>query len=291
MLSLETFTLEERSHRSDYPGRDVNAHQLEVLAMYQAVSQLGVPPRVKFFKDYDWDANTKFRRTVILPDVRAVTEAQVDELEKFVAHGNTLIITGLTGFYDPRAKAWSLAGFPLGRVTGGDLKEVHFVGDRIPVPLSSPPMTLPSHLWVSTIDNHTAQVIGQAHGETIATERSAKDGGRVIWIPSPIGLGAWLGETRPLAEYLRSVLAPTIQTEAFKFTNVESDCLMRVLHNGSSWVSIVANGGDKTVTCGVEHPAGLHGSPLWGQGNMTSDVDHLATFQLLPRGTAVTLWR
>jgi hypothetical protein len=63
-------------------------------------------------------------RTVILPDVRALTQEQIEELDAFVHNGNTLIVTGLTGFYDPYVKAWPLAGFPLAKVTGAELKEV-----------------------------------------------------------------------------------------------------------------------------------------------------------------------
>ena len=44
-------------------------------------------------------------------------------------------VTGLTGFYDPHAKAWPLAGFPLQRVTGAAWKEVHFVADTVELPM------------------------------------------------------------------------------------------------------------------------------------------------------------
>jgi len=67
ILSLETETLEEQYHDADYPGRDSNAHLLAALGMYQALSQIGVPPRVKLFGDYDWRAKTSARRVASCP--------------------------------------------------------------------------------------------------------------------------------------------------------------------------------------------------------------------------------
>ena len=130
IVSLETMTLEAQYADSDYPGRDKNAEILETLGFYEALSQVGIPPEIKHFGDYDWRAKSA-RRVAILPDVRAVTQSQVEDLEAFVENGNILIISGLTGFYDPHALAWPLVGFPLGRVTGAEWKEVHFVGTNL----------------------------------------------------------------------------------------------------------------------------------------------------------------
>jgi beta-galactosidase len=289
ILSLETMTLEARYNDTDYPGRDRNAHILEALGMYQSLSQIGVPPRVKHFGDYDWRAASSHPRLAILPDARAITNGQVSDLEAFVANGNTLLITGLSGFYDPHAKAWPLAGFPLGRVTGADLKEIHFIGPRTDVPLTSPAITLPSHLWISSIENRSATVIGRKDGEIIATERQTANGGKVIWIPSPIGMGAWLNESQPLTGYLQSLVDPFKDAEPFRFPRVQKGCLMRVLKKGDAYLTVVTNGEADAVTCDLEHPSELHATKLWGQA--PGDSKAAATYVLAPRGTSVTLWR
>jgi len=289
ILSLETMTLEARYHDADYPGRDSNAHLLAALGMYQALSQLGVPPRVKLFGDYDWRAKTATRRIAILPDARAITESQVGDLEAFVDNGNTLLITGLTGFYDPHAKAWPLAGFPLGRVTGADLKEVHFIGSDVNLRLSSPVLTLPSHLWISSIENHTAQVAGERGGEIVATARKAKNGGLVLWDPSPIGIGGWLRGTEPLAGYLKTEFAQAIDSEPFRFPQPQKGCLMRILKNGGAYLSVVTNGEDSPVRCEVQHPEGLRREKLWGESPQEQGSN--AVYALGARGTSVTLWR
>ena len=294
ILSLETETLEMQYHDADFPGRDTNAHLLAALGMYQALSQIGVPPRIKLFGDYDWRAKTSAPRVVILPDARAITESQVSDLEAFVDNGNTLLITGLTGFYDPHAKAWPLAGFPLARVTGAELKEVHFIASDVDLKLSSPAMTLPSHLWVSSIspssiENHSASVTAERNGEIVATTRKTANGGLVLWIPSPIDIGGWLRGTEPLATYLKSVLAHSIESEPFRFPKPQKGCLMRVLRNDNAYLSVVTNGGDSPVQCEVQHPSGLHTEKLWGQLPVENGPN--AIYSLDSRGTSVTLWK
>jgi len=289
ILSLETETLEAQYHNADYPGRDSNAHLLSALGMYQALSQIGVPPRLKLFGDYDWRAKTAAPRVAILPDARAITEAQVSDLQAFADNGNTLLITGLTGFYDPHAMAWPLSGFPLSRVTGAELKEVHFIDSKVDLSLSTPAVTLPSHLWISSIENHSAEVAGKRDGEIVATIRRTQNGGRVLWIPSPIGIGGWLRGTEPLAAYLKTVFAPAVASEPFRFSRPQKGCLMRILKNGNAYLSVVTNGEDTPVRCQVEHPTGLHMEKLWGQLPVEQGAG--ALYPLGPRATSVTLWK
>jgi hypothetical protein len=257
--------------------------------MYQALSQIGVPPRLKQFDDYDWHAKTTRPRVAIVPDARAITEDQIRNLEAFVDNGNTLLITGLTGLYDPHARAWPLAGFPLSRVTGADLKEVHFIGPDVDLYLKSPNVTLPSHLWISSIDSHSAQIAGERDGEVTATVRKTAKSGAVIWIPSPVDIGAWLRGTEPLAAYLQSTLSKTLNAEPFRFPSPQPGCVMRVLIAGNASVSVLTNGGDSPVKCRVQHPEGLHGQKLWG--DIPTDNGTAAIYSLPPRGTAVTLWQ
>jgi beta-galactosidase len=264
ILSLETMALEEQFNDADFPGRSSNAHLLAALGMYQALTQIGAPPRLKQFDDYDWRAKTVRPRVAIVPDARAITEDQIGDLEAFVENGNTLLITGLTGFYDPQARAWPLAGFPLARVTGSDLKEVHFISPDVDLALKTPDMTLPSHLWISSIENHSAQVAGERDGEITATIRRTGNDGTVVWIPSPVDIGAWLRGTELLAAYLKSTLAKAVDGEPFRFPRPQPGCLMRVLNSGNATLSVLTNGGDSPVQCQVEHPVGIHGQELWG---------------------------
>lgn len=285
IVSLETMTLEAQYADTDYPGRDRNAQILETLGFYQALSQTGIPPAIKHFGDYDWRASSVSRRVAILPDIRVLTSAQVDDLQAFVKNGNMLIISGLTGFYDPHALAWPLAGFPLGKVTGADLKEVHFIGDKLSLPITEPAATLPSHLWYSTLQNRDAKTMGTIAGEIVAT-RLQVGRGSVVWIPSPIGLGAWLNDATPLASFLQRELASAVPAPEFRFPSPQPGCLIQVVENDGAYLLVVTNGGDAPATCQVKTPADLRPSILWGQLPLDKDD----SFHLPARGTSVVLY-
>jgi hypothetical protein len=155
--------------------------------------------------------------------------------------------------------------------------------------LSSPPTTLPSHLWIGSVENHSAQVAGEREGEITATTLKTEGDGRVLWIPSPVDIGGWLRGTEPLAGYLKTVLGRAIDPEPFRFPQPQKGCLMRVLNNGGAYLSVVTNGGDSPVRCVVQHPAGLRPEKLWGQ--LPAERGSDAVFLLGPRETSVGLWK
>ena len=289
LLSLDTMNFEEAFDDGDDPSRGHNAHILSALGFYEALSRLGPPPDIKYFNDYDWDKETKQPRVAILPDARVLTEAQIHSLHSFIEHGNTLLVTGLTGFYGPHATAWPLMGFPLAEITGGQLKEVHLHGETPLVSLTTPSDTvLPSRFWISSIDSASATAIGQQNGEVIATERHVQGGGRVVWIPSPIGLGAWLTDAQPLTQYLQASLND-VSPAPFTLTQAQDGCLLRVLENQDTYLTVLTNGAETPKKCEIKASPGLHATTLWGEMPQGSAAE--STYTLEPRGTFVQLWR
>lgn len=289
LLSLDTMTFEETFHREDDPARSSNAHILEALGFYEALSRLAPPPRIKYFKDFDWNRQTAEPQVAILPDARELSEDQIHSLKDFVEQGNTLLITGLTGFYGPHAKAWPFAGFPLAEVTGGKLKEVHLTGVSPLISLHNPSAVLPSRLWVSSIALKSAKAIGYENGEVIATERRLPGGGRVIWIPSPIGLGAWLTDAQPLARYLKEALSTAVNAAPFTFAQPVNGCLLRTLEKDRAYVTIVTNGTNTSKQCILKVPSHMHATALWGSAPKSNGTE--AIFDLAHRDTSVLLWQ
>ncbi|HZP07021.1 MAG TPA: beta-galactosidase [Terracidiphilus sp.] len=289
LLSPDTMNFEEVFNADDDPARSRNAHILSVLGFYEALSRLGLPPDIKYFNDYDWDAATKQRRVAILPDARVLTETQIHSLHSFIDHGNTLLITGLTGFYGPHATAWPLKGFPLAEITGGQLKEVYLRGKTPLVSLTAPSdMVLPSRFWISSIDSSSTAAIGRQNDEVIATERDVSGGGRVIWIPSPIGIGAWLTDVQPLTQYLQASLGDALSAP-FTLAQPQDGCLLRVLENNGAYVTVLTNGAETSKTCEIKAPPGLHATTLWK--GMSQAPATVPTYTLEPQGTFVQLWR
>ncbi len=287
ILSLETMNFEAVYHHNDDAARDSDAHFFEALGFYKALSTFGPPPRVKHFDDYDWTATTPQRRIAILPDVRELTGPQTRVLEQFVEHGNTLLISGLTGFYGPHALAMPLAGFPLGAVTGGDLKEMHLSRTAPSVVLDQPELRLPSRMWLGSIEPHGSVAKARNGAEITATERVLPGGGRVLWIPSPIGMGAWFEQSKPLAVYLKEAVLAGAAGVPFALDQSGDGCLLRVLKHGNRFVTVLANGSSTSSACTLTAPATLSATTLWGKAREITG----ARSTLEPHETFVQFWQ
>lgn len=287
ILSLETMALEEQKKTSSAPGRDRNAHMQCAIGFYQALNELGVPARVKHIHDFDWRAKNPRPRLAILPHVMALSAEQAADVEVFVRNGNTVVASGFTGFYEPRGMFWPMEKeFPLERVFGARPRDVRTLNSQCRVELVKPLLNLPSHLWVTDIANRGAEVIGR-QGEWITAVRHRTGAGEAVWLPSPVGLAAFLGDDGPLARFLQDVLAPFTAQLPFRFAGHQPGCLIRTLRGGNAYVTVLANSADETRKVRLERPAGLTPKAIWGEaaGLAGGDVSMSA------HQTVVALWR
>jgi beta-galactosidase len=302
ILSLDAMTLQENIARnapvtSTEGGqtvrpvaRDRQAHLLAALAYYEAFLELGIPVHIKHIHDFDWKASSASPQLVVLPNVVALSAEQARDIETFVRNGNTALITGLTGAWDLNYRFTTLASrFPLEGLLGATLADIHTLdpNQECQVSLQKPVLTLPSSLWVGEIENRSAEVIGKQKGWVTAV-RSKAGKGEAIWIPSLVDVGAWVGENKPLARLLAEVTAPFMRDLPFRFVDQQPDCLLRVLRNGRSFVTVVTNGTMETRRFSIRRPQGLSPKTLWGEGSSVTQDGHVS---LGPRGTVVAMWR
>jgi hypothetical protein len=63
---------------------------------------------------------------------------------------------------------------------------------------------------------------------------------------------------------------------------------MRVLRNGNSYVTVVANGRETESVCTVQIPPAVHPGAIWGNEPVLSEQG--ATFRLGPKSTSVAKW-
>ncbi|MEK7405486.1 MAG: beta-galactosidase [Acidobacteriota bacterium] len=289
ILSLDAMALQDQWKSTQYPGRDREAHVQCALGFYEALNELGILVRVKHMHDFDWRARGGRPRLVILPHVTALSSAQAADIEAFVRNGNTVLASGLTGFYDLEGPFWPMQKvFPLEGVLGARPKDLRVVGEQCDVQLMRPRLTLPSHLWVADIEVRGAEVIGR-QGEWTTAVRHKAGAGETIWIPSPVGLGAWLGDRKPLAALLKEIAAPFVRESPFRFAAHEPGCLMRVMRNGSTYLTVLVNAGEETRRIRLERPAGLTPRILWGgAASIGAGGSEIA---IEPKGTVVALWK
>jgi beta-galactosidase len=288
ILSPETMTLQERFASTDSPARGRDAHVLEALGIYQALTELGLPARLKQIDDFDWRDTSQPPRLAVLPHVTALTTEQARSVEAFVRGGNTLLVTGLTGFYDGEARFLPSGRWPLANLLGARPKEVQTPSVRAEVEWSRPALTLPSQLWVGEVENDSAEVAARQDGRVTAVRKRAGRG-EAVWIPSPVGMGAWFDDGGPLAALLADLTEPFARDVPFRFDGRQPGCLLRVLQQGNAYVTVVANGTAEPRQCRLRRPAGLAPQLLWGDASTFTPGN--PSVPLGARQTAVLLWK
>lgn len=299
LLSLETMTLQERFEKTQpinstergvpirLEGRGRNAHLLAALAYYEVFHQMGIPVQIKHMHDFDWASSGPAPRLAILPNLAALTAEQAKDITRFVQNGNTALMTGLTGAWDAENRFWTLAGrFPLEDLLGATLREIRTMEPGTCVQLQNPELDLPVHLWVGEIRNTSAQPIGSQQGWLTAVRKQAGKG-EVIWIPSLVDLGAWLGDNQPLAKFISGVAAPFTRDLPFQFVARQPGCVLRVLQNGPDFVTVITNGTLQQKNLNLRFPTGMQPVLLWAED---STLNAQGELQLAPRGTLVALW-
>ena len=79
----------------------------------QCLSELGLQPQIKHIDDFDWESTEG--HLLILPHLSAMTRGQAEKVAAFSKKKNTVLTTGLTGFYDEKGYVWPLGAFPFVR--------------------------------------------------------------------------------------------------------------------------------------------------------------------------------
>ena len=292
LLSLETETLalKLKSLTDDEPGKGPMAHLLEAYGIYQALQELGIPARLKFMDDYEWDAAGSEPRFAILPHVTQLTAAQAAPIERFVSAGHTLLVTGLTGCYDELVNFQPLTGFFLRQVLGGQLRDVRLLKKIVSLELQDPDARLPVHLWISELRPDAATPIGRQEGWITAT-RHAFGAGHAYWIPALLGLGAReSGDFRPLAALLAKLLAPHLQGLPVRFAEYAPRILQRVLRGPGGVVTVHANTGDTPAELTLR-TAGLGRPEVWWQSPGAKFHRDECRLEMPARATVVTHWQ
>ena len=144
------------------PGAGVKS----MAACFRALTERGLNVGIKSFDEYDFSATDYSGKTIILTQQISVPLECRKTLREFVSKGGTLIVEGLTGFFDGNLHC---------TLEDGPLSEYILEGDT----------------WKGRF----------ADGSTIKEESVGK--GKLVWIPSCISLDTWIsGEYKALGKVL-----------------------------------------------------------------------------------------
>jgi beta-galactosidase len=267
ILSPETMLLQSRlDFYKDIPGRMANAHMQSSLAFYEAISELGMSAQIKLAGDFNWNETGTGPRAAILANMTCIPDDLVPKLKAFIQNKNKLIITGLTGYFDEKENNLIQQKFPLKELTGGTIKEIRLADNIFYYKLNGLREKLPVHMWEAEILNMTGKVEGKQDGRIIALRNRVK-GGEVLWIPSMIGLGAWLSDNGPLAALLQRELSH-FTGKTFAFAEHVPGVFMKILKSGPDFIIILINGQKKEASLtinGADHKILklLYGEKKW----------------------------
>lgn len=189
----------------DYEGRQAGGVMKSVAGVFQLLSESGIQSRISEADEYDFSQEDYSGKTLILADQICVPVRYYDDLRSFVEKGGTLIVEGLSTYYDEELKAVHYRGFGLEDVFGGLLDEVNSQpADRI---VKVGGRKLPIHLFDSSIK--------LSDGRKVNLSENSFGRGRVVWIPHLAALGAVRsGNYTPF----RKLLLPYVDCSGLDFT-------------------------------------------------------------------------
>ena len=233
----ESLWAEQRMARNNdrYEGRRHGAVIKSPIAMFRALTERGLNAGLKEFSDYDFTKTDYTGCTIILSNQIALPSHAVEPLKHFVCCGGTLLVEGLTAFFDENLHNTMTTGFAFREIFGDEISEFILVDELFDTELSG--RTLPTHLWRGSFAQERAALHRHDYGR-----------GTVLWLPSNVALGAWVsGNYRPLSDWLFGLLPHN--PEAVCFNSHHSLVAMRTLatEQGTLLICINKSGTNETV--------------------------------------------
>lgn len=225
-------------------GRSPGAVMKEALGLYQACTENGIVPAMSEIREFDWEREDYTGHLLIIANQVSIPDEYVRKLERFVALGGKMIVTGLTGFWGSDNVCLACTDFQYKDLFGGIFKDVRYVGDEFDLFMTDPAMTLPSHMWVSLLRLSTASPAAQLGNEVVGA-RNSYGKGEVLWIPSLVGLGMRRNADMSLAALLQAELAGL--SLPVRFAAPAKKLLMNTLECSDGLVTVIINKGEKPV--------------------------------------------
>jgi len=270
-----------------YEGRAVGGVMKSAIGYFETLSEMGIQSDFKEIGEYDFSGADYTGKTIILPHQVAIPAKYRADLENFVRNGGTLIVSGLTAFYDGHMHNVMQTNFPFESLFGGNIKEFKLVGNEFELHINNPYMTLPAHLWRGTIDSHGAVPIGTSNSEATAVINTFGKG-KVVWVPSLLGIGARLKGDEPLASFLNEEATSSISNIDFRFQTWQEGMMLKTLKSGSSFITIVINKSNRIKNIELEMKKSLRPAVLFANKGGSALGRHII---ISPEETMVIQWK
>lgn len=250
LYSHESFYVERfnaRAYPSDKEARKIDCVEKSLSMAYKAISINGVCPEVCEMKAFDWDDAQG--RVAVLPDCLAVPSVYWEKIRAFVKAGGKLIVTGRSMYYDENMFCIPMyRPFPLADCFGAELKEYKATADYFPIGDK-----LTGHLWRGVMEPCGAEVILSMNGEVLGT-RNQYGKGSVVWIPTPIELGAYHRDMSGLEAFYAKECKEAIAATPIRLVKPASGVVLSSMRGEESALIVISNKSDKNKSVKIIVP-------------------------------------
>lgn len=289
----ETLWVENRllepTPKKNIEARNYGASMKSLLAYHETLSGMGVQVNVKEMGEFDFGKEDYTGVSIILAHQISVPSRYWNLLEAFVAKGGQLVVEGMTAFYDENAVSLMRNGFPFKNLFGGEISEFKFVDNKFPFSFLSPQLQVPSHAWIGSIDKSSGQILSTINGKTTAIS-NVYGKGKVVWIPSLIGLGARLENNyAKLAELMTGILPVGAAT---RFSAFHDLVLMKNILADGERISVIINKNqiEQSLTIeGLQHVRA--GKVLFSSHEKEGNTVSPKNIRINPEETLVIRWK
>ena len=253
-------------------SRSASSIPSAMIAAYKAVSASGLSPVIQDIERFDFDP----AKTVILPNMIALSDAQVEKLCDFVKNGGNMISTGMTWYYDAGMRCRFANESPLYQCLGGRLKEFNVGPEQDCVSYKN--LELTNEHWTGIIiPENENNVIACRSGKPIALKNQWGKG-QSIWFPSMIDIGSRIAsDDTAIAEFYREVCSTTIEESIFSFDKVYQDVFCRALKNGDDVMMLLVNKSSESKIIKIngipKNPVIVDGDGTFSRGGINLPAD------------------
>ena len=216
------------------------------IAYFEALTEMGLQANFCEINEFDFSRSDYEGKVIILSNQISLSVKDIANLEKFVSKGGFLWVDGLSGLYDDQAHCTMVSGFAFEKLLGARPLEFKMVNKNFDIGIDS----IAGYLWQGSLVLNGASGIINENKELIGSVNQL-DRGKVIWIPTPIGLGARLVEDyKYLSLWIKKYLPKHIFTDIPHFSTYENDMFMKNFKTNKNICSLVINksGKKKTIT-------------------------------------------
>jgi beta-galactosidase len=255
-----------------------------VIGYYETLLEMGIPTAIHAWEEFDFAQPDYSGQVMILAHQVALPQEATGKLESFVRKGGTLLMDGLTGYYDDHGICQPQTGFALRHLLGGVIQEFKIEGRKVDLVLRNG-RQLPGHAWRGYLKPTTGRALAGSGPNVYAIEHTLGNG-RAIWMPTLLGLGSRLHGNKPLASFLHDQLGGALNRTPVKLDAHYAGMMLQVLQAGNGYITILINKTGKPAAAGIVLPAHLKLKVLYGNPKAVEGK----RLHLKPEETLVVYW-